>query len=165
MRNDSVTVVAAAGTTANTYAAKFGYSFETTTGLVAGTYVITSIITPFSNGALGTAFTKDVSIVVSATAAELATASTVIDASKTVAILTGGGTPNESISINAVDSAVTASSAASATAVASFKVKTFNAEGVAKPESVTVTMTGAGSLGTSGVTGNSFTVAKAILTL
>jgi hypothetical protein len=69
VRGDSPTVLMGpASSTTATIAANFKYYFETYTGLVAGTYVITSIVTPYSAGAAGTPFTKDVSIVVSATA-------------------------------------------------------------------------------------------------
>ena len=129
--------------------------------LVAGTYVVTSVVTPFNNGAAGTPVSTDVNIVVSATTAQLANASTVVDPSKTLAILAAGATGNRSTSVLVVDSSLAFSAAASATDHASFVVRTYNAAGVYTAESVTATISGAGVIVNNSIAGNSLTLTGA----
>jgi hypothetical protein len=135
-KNDSVTVVAANGSSAATYAATFGYHFETTTGLAAGTYVVTSIITPHSAGAAGTAFTKDVNIVVSA----LASASTTPSAAYSAVWLADGASASPT-----ADSATVTAVATSSTTIANLGVIVRNSSnGIQAIDTVTATITGPG---------------------
>jgi hypothetical protein len=157
---DSALVVTAGANVGNV-GLKVRIFLDTTTARASGTYVITSIVTPYNNGIAGTPVTANSSIVVAATAGELATASTVIDPSKTVAILAAGSTGNPSTDVNIVDSSLAFIATAAATEHASFVVKTFNAQGVARPESVTATITGAGVLQSGGAVGNAITVTGA----
>jgi trimeric autotransporter adhesin len=136
VKNDSVTVVAAASGSAATYAANFAYYLETTTGLVAGTYVITSIITPFSNGEAGTSFTKDVSIVVSGVAAE----STTPSSAYSVVYLAAGNTASPTADSSTVSAIATAS-----TTVANLNILVRNAlNGTQAGDTITATITGPG---------------------
>jgi hypothetical protein len=90
--------------------------------------------------------TRDITITVGAATDD----SLVIDPSRTTAFLntTGGGT----------DAAISALATASATAAGVLRVKTFNASGIEKPESVTVTISGAGLLNSGDVSGTSLVV-------
>jgi trimeric autotransporter adhesin len=139
IRSDSITAVISPNSTGQV-SALFDYFFATATGLSAGTYVITTVVTPFSNGVRGTAFTKDVSIVVSTAAADSTVAnptySTLGDLSATVGLAT-----------------VSATNAARAT----LAVRLFNASNLeVARESVTATITGPGQIGdASGVRGKS----------
>ena len=112
---------------------------------VAGTYVWTAVMTPYNGATAVTASitTRDITITVAA----LADDSLTIDPTRTTAFLntTGGGT----------DAAISALATASATAAGVLRVNTFNASGIAKPESVTVTISGAGLLNFGDVSGTS----------
>jgi trimeric autotransporter adhesin len=145
VRGDSSTVIMGpSSSTTASLGANFDLYFETYTGLVAGTYTITSIVTPFSNGAIGTPFTKDVNIVVSATA----------DASKTPSaafsnVFIGDAATSaptaDSVGVNGV-------ATASATAAAYLGVQVKNAlNGSTAVDTITMTVTGPGLLVVSGV--------------
>ena len=120
---------------------------------VAGTYTYTVVVTPFTVvagiGTQGTPVQADVSFTVTAAA----TTSQTIDASKSTAFLgsTAGAT---------ADVAISSLATASSTAVGVLSVRTFNASSVATPESVTVTISGAGILRSGGVTGSSLVIAS-----
>ena len=111
-----------------------------------GDYVYTIVATPYTSGAAGTAVTANVTISVTAAAS---TSVTIAPGSSTAFIGTGT-TPTEDASISAL-------STASATAAAYVRVRTFNANGDLKPESITATISGAGVLAYGGVTGASLT--------
>jgi len=129
VRGDSVTVVANINSaTSGQVSANFAYYFLTAPS-VAGTYTITSIITPLGTG---TPVTKTLDIVVSATAAES------LVASSTYSTL---GDPT------ATNVLATASSTAAATLALVLRNAANN---TAARESVTATITGAGTIGTSG---------------
>jgi len=135
---------------------------DTSTGganlaLTAGTYVFTAVVTPFNNGAAGTPITTDVNYAVAA----VASASTVVDSTKTVAILANGASGNRSTSTTVADSALAVVATAAATDHASFIVRTFNASGVAAPESVTVSISGAGLLCNGSTCGSSLSLTGA----
>ena len=134
VRGDSVTAVQnIAGTTTGQVSANFAYYFLTAPS-VAGTYTITTVITPVSLGVAGTPVTKTLDIVVSATAAES------LVASSTYSTL---GDPT----------ATNALATASATAAATLALVLRNAANdTAARESVTATITGAGTIGISGGT-------------
>ena len=121
---------------------------------VAGTYTYTVIVTPFSvdagRGVQGTAVQADISITVAAAAS----ASTTVDSTKTTAFLAG------TLAAATADAAVSAEATASSTAAAFLSVRTYNASSFAAPESITVSIAGAGTLfhTNTSVGGTSFTV-------
>jgi trimeric autotransporter adhesin len=131
VRGDSTTVIVGTGTT-GTNSANLGYFFLTPSSLSAGTYVITSVVTPFSNGVAGTPVTRDVSIVVSTSANDS------LVASVATSTLTD---PNAATSV----------ATASATAAATMTLTLRNAANqTAARESVTATITGPGTIGVAG---------------
>jgi trimeric autotransporter adhesin len=134
VQGDSTTVIVGGGGTA-TNSANLGYFFVLPSALTAGTYVITSVITPWSNGvSAGTPVTRDVSIVVSTAAADSKVAS--------VAFSTLSD-PTASTSV------ATVSSTNTARATLSLVLKNA-AEQTAARESVTATITGPGTIGVAG---------------
>jgi trimeric autotransporter adhesin len=139
---ESVTVVTAGnGTGLNS--ANFRYYMNSRTTLSAGTYVITSVVTPFSAGTAGTPVTRDVNIVVTAVAAD----SKVASASTSTAFLSSG---NSSASDGQTsDSSVAVVSTAGTADIAEIRVILKNANGTASKvvESVTATITGPGVIG------------------
>jgi len=140
IKADSTTAVVPVATSAATAAAKFAVYFETYTGLVAGTYTITTVVTPYNAGVIGTATTKDVNIVVSAVAAESRVASPTYSTLGTISATTALAT-------------VSSTNAARAT----LAVRLFNASNLeVARESVTATISGPGQIGdASGVRGKS----------
>ncbi len=146
VQGDSVTVVEAPNAAA-TNSANLGYFFATVPA-TAGTYTITSIITPFSAGVRGTAVTRDVNIVVTASAAD----SKVASAANSTAFLSLGDGSNSDL--QSVDSSVAVVATASAADIAELNIILKNANGTASKvvESVTATITGPGTIGTSGGT-------------
>jgi hypothetical protein len=126
---------------------------DTSVARTTGTYTFTVVATPFS-GLVGTAVTKNISIVVAAT-----------DAESTVA---SSGTSTAYISTTSADSAATADSVPSVLATTSSSntprayiyVNLKNAAGAAVKESLTLTTT-VGNIGTSSAAGKSVVVAYA----
>jgi hypothetical protein len=140
---DSSTVIVGGGAT-GLNSANFRYYLQDVV-LSAGTYVITTVITPQSDGqGPGTPITKDVSIVVSAVAADSKVASA---ANSTAFLSLGNGSESSSQS---VDSAVAVVATASAADIAELNIILKNANGNASKvhESVTATITGPGTIGT-----------------
>jgi hypothetical protein len=134
--------------------ARFFIAVESGVTRSVGDYVFTSIVTPYSNGTAGTPINTDVTFSITNTAAALALASGTIDASKTTAFL-GSATGPTADAEN-----LTAVSTSSNTTRAFLQVNTFTSASLQAPESITVTITGAGIVGTSdGVYGKSITVA------
>jgi hypothetical protein len=134
---DSQTVILGASTPVNArVAAKIGIFFAdtTTVALVAGTYTITSIVTPYSAGVAGTSTTKDTNIVVSAVAGESKVAS---------AVYSTLGEPSASTGVSTVSSTNTAA----ATLLVTLKNA---ANTTSAKESVTATITGPGTIGLAG---------------
>ena len=138
------------------------HTARTTAGV--GTYVYTAIVTPYSGGAAGAAtagtpVTADLTFTVSNTGENLAAAgATDLDPSQTTAILNAGtGTSATSDPATPLSYLSTAGSTTRATIV----VKTYDEDGYARPDSVTVTVTGPGLVGTSasGVFGKIITIA------
>ena len=130
---------------------KYKFFQDSATGnRVAGTYVYTVIVTPYSNPGTpnapitGTAQTIDVSVVIAAAAS----ASETVDSTKSTAILalTAG---------QSVDATISGEATASPTAVGVLSVRTYNASSVAAAESVTVSISGAGILKSGDVAGTS----------
>ena len=126
---------------------------STSTTRVAGTYTYTIVATPATGvgGATpGTAQTIDISFVVAAAA----TASTTVDSAKTTAFLAG------TLATATADAAVSAVATASGTPAAYLSVRTYNASSAFAPESITVTLSGAGLLvhTSTGAAGPSLTV-------
>jgi len=115
---------------------------------VAGTYVWTAVMTPYNGATAITASiaTRDITITVAAATS----ASTTIDPTKSTAFLNTTATTT--------DAAISALATASSTAAAVLAVRTYNSSSVAKPESVTVTITGAGLLNFGGVSGTSLVI-------
>jgi len=140
--------------------AKFALQLESETARIKGTYTYTVIVKTYApgatglNGLVGTQ-TADVSIVIPDTAANQALAAGTIDPSKTTAILNAGSSVNQ---ISDSDTSVLAT--ASNTTRATIRVRTYTSTSLQAPESVTVTITGPGLVGTSaGVFGKSITTA------
>jgi hypothetical protein len=138
--------------------AKFGIQLDSQSVRIAGTYTYTVVVKSYnSTGTTGVAAattTADVSITVAATAATVAlTGATAIDAGRTRAWLNAGSSYT-----TANDSAVSVVSTAAATDHATLRVTTFTADGNPAPESVTVTITGAGVICNSSVCGKSIKV-------
>jgi hypothetical protein len=139
---DSATVTTAvtvsAGTN-NTYAAaNFAVFMDGVLGIKAGTYALTAIVTPYSDGAAGTAITKSISIVVSTASAD----SEVASAAQTSAFIGAAGANNTS------DTAISAVATASGTTVGEIDVTINNAAGGTgiADDSVTATITGPGAI-------------------
>jgi hypothetical protein len=126
--------------------------------LSAGTYVITSVITPHSAAGPGTPVTKDTSIVVAAVAAD----SKVASATTSTAFLSLGNTSASTGQIS--DTSVAVVSTASADDIAEIMVILKNANGNTSKvvESITATITGPGLIGLDGQTtyGKSIVVAN-----
>jgi hypothetical protein len=139
--------------------AKFAIQLDSTTTRIAGTYTYTVIVKSFNAEATNLlipsqTITQDVSIVVSASDATVAlTGATAIDAGRTKAWLNAGSSYT-----TANDSAVSVVSTASATDHATLRVTTFTAAGDPAPESVTVTVTGAGVICNGSICGKSIKV-------
>jgi hypothetical protein len=121
---------------------------------VAGTYVYTVIVTPYSGTSggtgVGTAQTIDVTMTIAATASA---STTVAPGFSTVFIGAGTTTPTS-------DSVVSALATASTTPAATIAVNTYNASGTSFPvaESITATITGAGLLSFGSISGSSLTI-------
>ena len=134
---------------ANSVAAATFRVFKDTATLAAsrkaGTYVWTAVMTPYNGATAVTAsiITRDITITVAAATAD----STVIDPTRTTAFLNTTGTTT--------DAAISALATASATAAGVLRVNTYNSSGELKPESVTVTITGAGLLNSGDISGTS----------
>jgi hypothetical protein len=153
---DTATSVSLAAVTSSTgyVEGNFLVFLESTTSTrVAGTYTYTIVATPATGvgGATpGIAQTIDISFVVAA-AANL---SETIDASKTTAFLAG------TLAAATADAAVSAVATASSSAAAYLSVRTYNSLSGFAPESITVTLSGAGLLvhTSTGAAGPSLTV-------
>jgi hypothetical protein len=139
--------------------AKFFLALDSSTTVTrtVGTYVFTAIVTPFTGGTAGTPVNSaDIIFTVDQLASVLAAANGTIDSTRTTAYL-GSGT-----AVPTADGAnITAVATSANTTRATLAVRTFTEDGDQAPESVTVTITGAGIVGTSatGVYGKSITVA------
>ena len=135
--------------------AKFGIQLDSASARVAGTHTYTIVVKSYSAGVATPITTNtDVSIVISASATATAlTGATAIDAGRTRAWINAG-----SAYTTANDSAVSVVSTASATDHAAIRVTTFTANADPAPESVTVTMTGAGVICYSTICGKSIKV-------
>jgi len=136
----------------------FGFGFDSitsnTTGRIVGTYVYTIITKTYENGnnVIGTAVrttTTDVSIVVSATTAQ----STTVSPGLSTAFMGTASTANTA------DAVISAVSTASNTPAAYVTVNTMNSSSIATPESITATITGAGTLFSGSTGGASLTIA------
>ena len=128
--------------------ARFAVQFDSATAQrTQGVYNYTAIATSYTAGAVVTTVTTDFTITIAATASEsmtIAPGSTTAFIASTSALATA-------------DVAVSALATASSTAAAVVRVITKNANGDAKPESITATISGAGVLSYGGVTGASLT--------
>jgi hypothetical protein len=135
--------------------AKFAVQLDSASARIAGTYTYTAIVKAYNTGVLSTTtLTQDVSIVVSASAATTAlTGATAIDSGLTRAWFNAGATYT-----TANDSAVSVVSTAASTDHATLRVTTFTAAGNPAPESITVTVTGAGVICNAGACGKSIKV-------
>jgi hypothetical protein len=137
--------------------ATFGILVDSATTRVAGTYTFTVLVQAFNNGAAvaNSLQSATVTFTINDTAANVAAASGTIDSSKTTAILNAGTSVNQ---ISDSDTSVLATAAN--TTRATIRVRTYTSTGLQAPESVTVTITGPGLVGTSvGVYGKSITTA------
>ncbi len=140
------------GSAANTVAASTFRAYIDTatlaTSRTVGTYVWTAILTPY-NGAteLTTSIqTRDITITVAETTAQ----STTVDPTKTTAFLNTTATTTDAV--------ISAEATASSTAVGVLAVRTYNSSSIATPESITVTITGAGLLNFNSVSGTSLVI-------
>jgi hypothetical protein len=139
VRGDSATTIFAANTTAFN-AAKLKYYFLTASELSAGTYTITSVITPYSAGVKGTAFTKDVNIVVTAANNNSTSLSTAYIGGSSVTVF---GSETDTVAIVKANTAKTLYADRAAT----IKITQLKADGTAANESVTATIAGPGTIG------------------
>jgi hypothetical protein len=112
-----------------------------------GAYVYAIVVTPFTSGAAGTAVTADLTINLTGAAS---TSMTIVPGSSTAFMAATSAAATS-------DAVVSALATASSTAAAVVRVRTFNANGDLKPESITVSITGAGVLSYNSVTGASLT--------
>ena len=112
-----------------------------------GAYVYAIVVTPFTSGAAGTAVTADLTINLTGAAS---TSMTIVPGSSTAFMAATSAAAT-------ADAVVSSVATASSTAAAVVRVRTFNANGDLKPESITVTITGAGVLSYNSVTGASLT--------
>jgi len=142
--------------TVNSYvAAKFiAYMDSVSSTRVAGTYTYTVVVTPVNIATPlvgGVQANVEISFVVSEDAAVTAAASTTIVPGSSTAFLA------TTSALATADAAVSALATASATAAAVLRVKTQNTT-TAAPESITVTISGAGILSFGGISGASLVV-------
>jgi trimeric autotransporter adhesin len=135
--------------------ANFAVQLDSTTSRIAGTYAYTAVVKSYSSGVTTpVTTTKDINIVVSASAATVAlTGATAIDSGRTTAWLNAGSSYT-----TASDSAVAVVSTAASTDHATLRVRTYTADGDPAPESVTVTITGAGVICNSSICGKSIKI-------
>jgi len=132
-------------TSAGYVGAKFIVQLDSMSARIAGTYTYTAIVKSWTRDGAGnptsTSVAQDLSIVVAAAAQD----DTVIVPASSTAYLNLGSSYS-----TASDSSVALVATASATDQAVIYVTTKNANGTATPESITVTVTGPGVVGTSG---------------
>jgi hypothetical protein len=140
VRGDSVTVIANGANASNQISATLQFYFLAAP--TAGTYTLTTVVSPFTNGVAGTPVLKTVDIVVSAIAADSKVAATV----------------NSSLTDPTVSTAV-ASVSSTNSARATMTLTLLNASGNAAAESVTATITGPGTIGSGSVVGKSVVLA------
>jgi hypothetical protein len=144
VESDSKLVVTRASG-AGTVATNFSVYLDTTTVTpLAGTYTLAFVVTPYNNGVAGTPVVADVAITISKTATQTANESTVVDATKSIAILST--TANYGATTTTADSSLSVAATAATTNHAVILVRTFNAKDFAAAESVTATISGAGTL-------------------
>ena len=134
-------------TTAGITSARFAVQFDSVTAQrTQGVYNFTAIASSYVGSTAVTSVTADFSITIAATASEVMT----IAPGSSTAFIGSTTTPTS-------DSVVNALATASATPAAYVRVRTFNANGDLKPESITATISGAGVLSYGGVQGASLT--------
>ena len=134
--NDTATVAQASGS-GGYVSGTFGFQLDTTVAIVAGTYTYTLTISPVTAGVIESTkvVTQDVSIVVSAVAAESTTASSVTSTSLL------SSTVSSVWQATATDSILAASGTASSTSAAAARVILLNADsGTTPKDSLTVTI-------------------------
>jgi len=119
---------------------------------LAGTYVYSAIVTAYGGNPTSVVATSQI-IDLTVTIAAAATASTTVSPSLSTAFI---GTSSTS---NTEDAALTGLATASATPVAYISTRTYNAAGSAAAESVTATITGAGTLFFGTASGATITIA------
>jgi hypothetical protein len=132
--------------------AKFIVQLESTTASTntAGVFTYTALVSSYAGATLVSSTSSDFTITIAA----LASASETVDPSKSTAFLGAGS------SAATADAAVSVEATASATTHATLSVRTFNASSAAAPESITVSISGAGILKTGSVTGTSLVIAS-----
>jgi len=148
--NVSANAVIATTSAAGFVGAKYRVELDSATARTAGTYTYTVLVKTFSGGAESTSYTADASIVVSRTADQSVTANV---ASSTAVLYAG----SSFVANNTVDSAVATLATASATAKAIIRVALKNVAGGYAQESITATITGAGTIGNASVGGGAGT--------
>jgi len=125
-----------------------GYLESATARIAAGgAYVYAIAVTPFTSGVAGTAVTADLTINLTGAAS---TSNVIVPGSSTAFMASTSA-------LATADAVVSSVATASSTAAAVVRVRTFNANGDLKPESITVSITGAGVLSYNSVTGASLT--------
>jgi hypothetical protein len=140
--------VAITNSAAGISGARFAVQFDSLTAQrTQGVYNYTAIATSYTAGAVVTTVTTDFTITIAATASEV---NTIAPGSSTAFIATTSA-------LATADAAVSALGTASSTAAAIVRVRTYNANATARPESITATISGAGVLSYGGVSGASLT--------
>jgi hypothetical protein len=132
--------------------AKFMVQLESkTAGLnTAGVFTYTALVSSYAGATLVSSTSSDFTITIAA----LASASETVDSSKSTAFLGAGS------SAATADAAISVVATADSTVHATLSVRTYNASSVAAPESITVSISGAGLLKTGSVTGTSLVIAS-----
>jgi len=130
--------------------AKFTVQLESVSAdtLVAGTYTYTIVVKPYTNGVEGVGISKDVSIVIAA-----APAAAAAKGAFATAYLQAGSAPTFS---GVVGDSVTVGSFTAGTVIGKIKVTNQSAAGTSAVDTVTVSMTGQGTLTDGTTTGRSF---------
>jgi len=135
-------------TSAGITSARFAVQFDSVTAQrTQGVYNFTAIASSYVGTTAVTSVTADFTITIAATASE----DMVIAPGSSTAFLAATS------AAATTDVVVSALATASSTAAAVVRVRTFNANGTLKPESITATITGAGVLSYNSVTGASLT--------
>jgi len=145
------------GTGAGYVGAKLNLMVDSATTRVAGAYVFTAIVTAYNASNLtSTVSVADVTLTIEDTDENLALANGTVSSALTTAYINEGSSVGTSS-----DSSVVKVATAATTDHAAIRVRTYTADGLAAPESVTATLTGPGVICNGGVCGKSITITGA----
>jgi len=151
-----ISAISSTSTTSIKYAIYMANQGRNVSGPTAGTYKVKITPAAIGVGPLVNATAQTITITVTTAAS----ASTVASATTSTAVMVSGVTADSAL--HAADSTVSTVKTASATAVANIYVKLLNASSVAAKESITATITGAGTLGSHGSLGSLAQIGRSI---